>query len=57
MKDYNLSFMDKIRGFNYAYLVLISLYFSKYPYLLNLFSYDEIEKMLPDEITPKNYID
>ena len=37
-------------------ITLISLYFSKYPYLLNLFSYDEIEKMLPDEITPKNYI-
>lgn len=25
MKDYNLSLMDKIRGFNYAYLLLISL--------------------------------
>ena len=38
-------------------VTLISLYFSNYPYLLNLFSYNEIKKFLSENITPKNYMD
>ena len=37
-------------------ITLISLYFSKYPYLLNLFSSQEIKNLLIEDITPKNYM-
>ena len=38
-------------------ITLISLYFNKYPYIYNLFSYNEILELLKDNITPKNYMD
>jgi len=38
-------------------ITLISLYFSSYPYLYNLFSYQEIENMIKDDITPKDYME
>ena len=38
-------------------ITLISLYFSKYPYLLNLFSYNEIGTLLAEDITPHNYME
>ena len=38
-------------------ITLISLYFSKYQYLLNLFSYNDITTLLKENITPKNYIE
>ena len=38
-------------------ITLISLYFSSYPYLYNLFSYKEIKNIIKDDITPKNYMD
>ena len=37
-------------------VTLISLYFSQYKYLFNLFSYNEIKKILMDDITPKIYM-
>ena len=37
-------------------ITLISLYFSQYKYLFNLFSYNEIKKILMDDITPKIYM-
>ena len=38
-------------------ITLISLYFSQYPYLFQLLSYDEINYLLNDQITPKNYME
>ena len=38
-------------------IILISLYFSKYPYLLHLFSYNDIRILLEENVTPKNYME
>jgi hypothetical protein len=38
-------------------ITLISLYFSRYPYLYNLFSYQEIENIIKEDITPKDYME
>ena len=37
-------------------ITLISLYFSSYPYIFNLFSYKEVHNLINNDITPKNYI-
>ena len=37
-------------------ITLISLYFSRYPYIFNLLSYKEVHNILKNDITPKNYI-
>ena len=37
-------------------ITLISLYFSSYPYIYNLFSYKEVHNILINDIAPKNYI-
>ena len=57
----NIKFKDKDRLKKIIKFVtnitLISLYFSKYKYLYNLFTYNEIKEILSEEIKPKNYID
>ena len=37
-------------------ITLISMYFSNYPYIYNLFSYKEVKDLLANDIKPKNYI-
>ena len=57
----NIKFKDKERLkkiINFVKnMTLISLYFSSYKYLYNLLSYKDIQNLLDEEITPKNYIE